>query len=105
MKYKQDKHFKFIDFENSELTGIMILMGKYKGVLYHYNKVRVVEDSGIAKLEFGYTLVDSGKLDIDAVNEDGSFTVVMGDILTEILSNKQYNEQIRTDNPEAPDLQ
>jgi len=104
MKYEQDKHFKFIDFENSELTGIMILVGKFKGVLYHYNKVRVVEDSGIAKLEFGYTLVDVGQLDMDTINGDAEFTVVMGDILTEILSNKEYNEQIRTDNSEEPDL-
>ena len=104
MKYKQDKHFKFIDFENSKITGIMILVGKFKGVLYHYNKVRVVEDSGIAKLEFGYTLVDVGQLDMDTVNDDAEFTVVMGDILTEIISNKEYNEQIRTDNSEEPDL-
>ena len=102
---KEDVDYRFIDFKDSEITGIQLIMPKYDEVVYHYNKVRVVEDMGIAKLQFGYTLVHPGNHDIDDLNSDAEFHTIMGDILTQILITKQQHEQTRTDDFEESDLQ
>ncbi len=101
---KEGKDYKFIDFTDSELTGIMILKGDYAGVVYHYGKVRVKEQGALATLQFGYTIVNSGKHDIDLLQKDEEFSTMMGDILTEILL-KHDNEKIRNHDPEEFDLQ
>lgn len=104
-KYKEGKDFKFIDFNDTDITGIGILTGVYEGVVYHYTGARVApENSEIPRLEFGYTIVYSGTHDIDVLTKDDKFHIMMGDILTEIIISQQ-NEQTRTDNPEEPDLQ
>lgn len=100
---KEGEDYKFIDFTNSELTGIMVLKGEYAGVVYHYGKVRVKEQGEFATLEFGFTLVNSGKHDIDLLQKDEEFVTIMGDILSEILT-KSDNEPIRTNHIEESDL-
>ena len=54
-------------------------------------------------LEFGYTLVNPGKHDIDLLQKDEGFVTIMGDVLTEILT-KQANETIRKNDSEEFDL-
>jgi hypothetical protein len=96
--------YKFIDFTDSELTGIQVLKGDYAGVVYHYGKVRVKEQGEMGVLEFGYTIVNPGKHDIDALQNDEGFVTIMGDTLTEILT-RQENEKIRKDHSEEFDIQ
>jgi len=91
---KEGEDYKFIDFTDSDLTGIMVLKGDYAGVVYHYGKVRVKEQGEFATLEFGYTLVNPGKHDIDLLQKDEEFVTIMGDILSEILT-KSDNEKTR----------
>jgi hypothetical protein len=88
--------YRFIDFTDSELTGIEVLKGDYAGVVYHYGKVRVKEQGEMGVLEFGYTLVNPGKHDIDTLQNDDGFVTIMGDILTEILT-RQANETIKSE--------
>jgi hypothetical protein len=104
MKLEEDKHFKFVDFKDSDITGIGILVGDYTGVLYHYTGARVNQQSGMPKLEFGYTIVHAGEHDIDSLQSDDKFHTMMGDILTELIINNRYNEQIRTNDSEEFDL-
>ena len=101
---KEGEDYKFIDFTNSDITGIMVLKGEYSGVVYHYGKVRVKEQGEMGVLEFGYTTVNPGKHDIDALQNDDEFVTIMGDILTEILT-RQANETIRKDDTEEFDIQ
>jgi hypothetical protein len=101
---KEGEDYKFIDFTNSDITGIMVLKGDYAGVVYHYGKVRVKEQGEFATLEFGYTIVNPGKHDIDLLQNDDNFVTIMGDVLSEILT-KQANETIRNNDPEEFDLQ
>ena len=103
--YKEGVDFVFIHFKDSEITGINIIDGKYKDVVYHYHKVRVVEEGVIARLQFGYTIVSSGNFDIDELNSDEEFVTIMGDILSQILVSKAKDEQTRTDYIEESDLQ
>ena len=105
MKPEEDKHFKFVDFKDSDITGIGILVGDYTGVLYHYTAARVNKELGVPKLEFGYTIVHAGEHDIDELNDDDNFHTLMGDILTELIINNRYNEQTRTNDSEELDLQ
>ena len=100
----EGKDFKFIDFTNSEITGLQILEGEYAGVVYHYGKVRVVPQGEMGVLQFGYTIVNPGKHDIDDLTKDENFSTMMGDILTEILLN-QENEKIRKDDNQEFDIQ
>ena len=100
---KEHEDYRFIDFTDSELTGIQILKGEYAGVVYHYGKVRVKEQGEMGVLEFGYTLVNPGKHDIDLLQKDDGFVTIMGDILTEILT-RQANETIRKNDSEEFDL-
>ena len=95
--------YRFIDFTNSDITGIQIIKGEYAGVVYHYGKVRVKEQGEMGVLEFGYTLVNPGKHDIDLLQKEEEFVTIMGDILTEILT-RQSNETTRKDNTEESDL-
>ena len=104
-KYKEDIDYKFIDFKESDLTGIGLLMEEYKGVLYHYQKARVVSEGEMAKLQFGYTIVHPGEHDIDDLTKDEELHTIMGDILTELIMTNKYNEQTRTDDSQEPDIQ
>jgi len=98
--------YQFVDFEDSEITGIRLLLQPYRDVVYHYNKVRVKEEVGIdmARLEFGFSLVSLGEHTEEALKNDEEFHTILGDILTHILLTQQ-DEQTRTDNPQEPDLQ
>jgi hypothetical protein len=79
-------------------------MEKYKGVIYHYQKARVLEEGEFARLQFGYTIVHSGEHDIDDLTNDEKLHTIMGDILTIILE-KQANEQARTNNNQEFNIQ
>lgn len=102
--YKEEVDYVFIQFKDSEITGINLIDGKYKDVVYHYHKVRVVEEGVIARLQFGYTIVSPGNFDIDDLNSDEEFVTIMGDILSQILVSKAKDEQTRTDYTEKFDL-
>ena len=102
----EGKDYTFINFKDTDITGIQIIAGEYQGVVYHYQKARVVEEGELARLQFGFTIVHPGKHDIDLLQKDENFVTIMGDILTQILLNKaKADEQIRTDNSEEFDLQ
>jgi hypothetical protein len=103
-KYKEGVDYQFVDFNDSDLTGIGLLIEEYKGVLYHYHKARVVEEGELAKLQFGFTIVHPGEYDIDTLTNDEKLHTIMGDILTELIMTNKYNEQTRTEHSQKPDL-
>jgi hypothetical protein len=104
MKYKEHIDYGFVD-SDAGITGIMLNIEGYEGVLYHYHQAKVVEEGELARLVFGYTIVNSGEHDPDELQKDENFSTIMGDILTTILLAKNENEKIRTNYPEEPDLQ
>jgi hypothetical protein len=101
--YIEGKHFRFVDSDDGKFTGIHLLLDNYVDVLYHYYGARVVEDNGIAKLQFAYNIVSPGKHDIDDLSKDEEFSKIMGDILSKILMEKQQYEATREYNPEELD--
>jgi hypothetical protein len=104
--FKEDVDYRFIDMENSEITSIELLMENYESVKYYYHKARVVEDNGVARLQFGYTVYDSGKHDIDDLNSNEEFHTIMGEILSIILVSKaKEDESFRNNHTEKLNLQ
>ena len=101
---KEGVDYHFFDFKDSDITGIELLMKEYKGVIYHYQKARVLEEGEFARLQFGYTIVHSGEHDIDGLTKDDNLHTIMGDILTTLLET-QANEQTRTDHNQEFDIQ
>ena len=101
---KEGVDYHFFDFKDSDITGIELLMEEYKGVIYHYQKARVLEEGEFARLQFGYTIVHPGEHDIDGLTNDENLHTIMGDILTTLLET-QANEQTRTDNNQEFNIQ
>jgi hypothetical protein len=100
--YNEGVDYNFINFKDSDLTGIELLITEYKGVIYHYHKAKIVEEGEFARLQFGYTIVHPGEQDIDDLTNDPKLHTIMGDILSVIIT--AQNEQIRNDNTKELDL-
>jgi len=96
--FKESVDFVFVDSDDKNVTGIHIIKGNYKDVLYHYNKVRIIEEGEIARLQFGFTIIDPGIHDPDELTNDEEFSIIMGDILKNILNAKIRDEEIRNNN-------
>jgi hypothetical protein len=104
--YKEGIDYKFIDIQNSDMTAVELLIDNYEGVVYHYHKARIKEEGGVARLQFGYTLLDPGKHDIDDLNSNEEYHTIMGDILSIILMSKaKEDESFRDNNTKEFDLQ
>ena len=105
-QYEVNFDFKLIDNEEKQVTMIELMIPEYKGVLYHYHQARIVEEEGQARLQYGYTILNSGEHDIDVLNSDEKFFMIMGDILQVILLKKiEYDEQTGNDNSQEFTLQ
>lgn len=99
----EGKDYRFVDFKDSDITGIELLMPEFLGVVYHYGKAKISEEGEVGRLQFGYTLVYPGEHDLDTLNADSKFHTIMGDVLTQILIAKAEDEA-RNNNTEKPDL-
>jgi hypothetical protein len=104
-RYEEGRDFRLFMYGDGSVTAVELLVDGYEGICYHYHQARIVEEEGIAKLQYGYTILHSGNHDMDVLNSDEKFFTIMGDILSEILLKKLENEQTGTDNPQEPDLQ
>jgi|688.fasta_scaffold2494583_1 hypothetical protein len=103
MKPQINEDFTLLDSDDGFKTGIGILKGTYQGVLYHYGKVRISEEDDHAKMTFAYTIISSPQIPIDDLTQDPEFHTLIGDILTEILTSKNY-EAPRDYDPEEFDI-
>ena len=95
--------YEFFNFENTDVTGILIKTGKFKDVIYHYHKARVSEEGDFARLHFGFTIVHPGNHTNELLQSNEEFSIIMGDILSDIIL-KYHNEQTRTDDNQEFDL-
>ena len=104
--YKEGEDYRFINFEGNDITGLELLVDKFKGVVYHYHKARIQEQGELATLQFGYTIIYPGENDIDELNTNQEFHKLIGDILSQLLMDKvRQDESFRDNNTEEFDLQ
>ena len=97
---KLNKDYQFHHFENTDLTGIRLLTGDYREVVYFYGRVGIEELGEVASLKFDYEIHDAGKHTVESLQSDEKFVTLIGDILRELL----INGQTRTINTEEPNL-
>lgn len=96
---KEGVDYEFYHFPETDLTGIHLLRGEYRGVIYYYKGAKFSEDDGYPKLSFEYEIYQTGEQTHTELITDKNFDILLGDILTEIL----VNNETRADNPEKPD--
>lgn len=104
--FKEGKDFNYVDLPEYGVTGVELLNGKYQGVIYNYHQARIVPQGELAKLEFGYTIINSGSNDIDELQNDTEFVNIMGELLSKILIDKEnLDESFGENNPQKFDIQ
>ena len=97
--------YEFYHIEESTLTGIRLLKGKFRGVAYYYGVVKVVEEMQIAKLSFEFRILESGNHTDEGLQSSAEFVTIIGDILSELLITEQAkNEQIGNGDFEEPNI-
>lgn len=103
---KEGVDYKLYNFPDSDVTGVHLLKGEYRDVVYCYGKVKFVEEGGLGRMNFSFEIIESGEHDINVLKEDEKFVTMMGDILTHlILTEPVYNESTRADDTKESDLQ
>ncbi len=100
---KENRDYEVYPGEN--FTGVRILRGKYKGVIYQYDSVSIKETHWeIPVLSFHYTIHESGKFDKQELQDNNEFHTMIGDIVVDLMTNnsveREINESNRTDYPE-----
>lgn len=106
--YELNFDYRLIDVEgeSENLTTVELKIDGYRGVCYQYHRARIIEDAGVAKLQYGYTILDPGEHDIDVLNSDEKFFTIMGDILQQIILKKiEHDEQTGKNDSQEFDLQ
>lgn len=101
----EGKDFKFRDDMKLDTVPIEILLDSYKGVVYHYQKLHVVENEDeTATMKFEYKILDTGNFKKKEVLEkDPKFQQVLGLILNKMLLDIAEHEAMnenRTDDTE-----
>ena len=86
--------YMFVSQEEEDWASIMIKNGKFKDVIYNYGKVSIPEennlnDDGTIPFRFEYNIVDNVGISRD--NFDEEFFTLIGDILVDIIDDKENN--------------
>lgn len=105
MTYEEGKDYELVDVEDTTITGVKLLLDKYKGIVYCYGGANVQELDGVAKLKFDYIILESPNHSVEELADDAEFHIILGDILVEMITVGDRNEQTRKNNPEEFDLQ
>lgn len=72
---------------------IQLTSSGYAGVIYRYGKVSIIEENNQARLKFIYkieSVPDSLVPHRDKLQDDPEFNNLLGDILSDIISNNDY---------------
>ena len=96
--------FKLHDIEDSDLTAIHVIRGKFKDVIYYYKGAKIVEEGVMAKLQFGYEIYNYGTFTEEFLTRSEEFNTLMGDILTQLILKEDVYGQTRTIDTEEFDL-
>lgn len=109
---KEGVDYEFLDMDGLErISAIRILNGKFKGVVYHYGTVEVIEEEK-ARIKFDYFIDHEGSFKLEDLHNNKKFDTLMGDILVSIFDNNVLkkekeidDESFRVIDTEKPDLQ
>ena len=89
--------YRVVDNPFEEQAGIELLEGEYKGLVYQYNKVQLID--GEPQLNFDRVIrrlpedVEKSEESIQELLNNSELKSLMGDILVELLEEQVKNEQ------------
>jgi hypothetical protein len=91
---KTSKRYVFAQKDGDDFTCIKLTEGKYKDIIYKYDKVKFAPEAnkkGEIPLKFTYDIyLNPNKVEV----EDENFTNYIGDILVELVENQLENKSI-----------
>tara|TARA_R110002074_G_scaffold129883_1_gene271231 strand:- start:9774 stop:10091 length:318 start_codon:yes stop_codon:yes gene_type:complete len=96
-----DNMISFVERPDSELYSIKVKIGAYKNVIYTYGKVNITEDdeNDQLKVSFDYRIEEvPKKLNKKKLEKSEEFKNYIGNILTNLIEEKQYNDESTNDN-------
>jgi hypothetical protein len=91
----------FVERPDSELYSIKVKIGAYKNVIYTYGKVNITEDdeNDQLKVSFDYRIEEvPKKLNKKKLEKSEEFKNYIGNILTNLIEEKQYNDESTNNN-------
>lgn len=99
----------YVEKLDSDFTSIKVLQNPYKGVIYTYGKVKIIEPDnteGTAKLSFDYLVEEVppilGKTKEEIEKED-QFKQYIGDILVQVFEEEVARDERHTDDNSTDD--
>ena len=102
--YKENVDFQFYDIEDYGLTAIKILRGEFKDVLYYYQGASISEEGEMARLKFGYQVLEAGSFSVEFLTNSEEFNTLMGDLLSQLIIKEDVYGQTGTIDTEEFDL-
>jgi len=100
-KLELNKDYEIYHYPDSDLSGIRILTGKYREVVFYYGLVKFSELGDLGRLSFESKITNTGNFTEEDLQKDDEFVTMLGDILTEMI----INETTRDNNSEESDFQ
>jgi len=75
------KNYTLLDDDVDGLYKILLTDGKYKGIIYTYGRVRLLEEDNVLRVQFEYNIEDNPGGQVNAAE----FRQHIGDILIDML--------------------
>lgn len=108
---KEGEIYEFLDLDGVEkITAVKIIKGKFEGVVYHYGKIKVIDENP-PKIEFDFFIDDPGKFIFEDLLSNKKFDTLMGDIIVSIFDKnilnpkKDKDDEVGTDDSEEFNIQ
>lgn len=101
-----DNMISFVERPDSELYSIKIKVGLYKNVIYTYGKVNIAEDvaNDQLKVSFDYRIEEVPKnSNKKKLEKSEDFKNYIGNILTNLIEEKQHNDELTDNNTQNTD--
>ena len=92
--------FKFRDDlakEQTDTVPIELLLDFYKGIVYRYTSMKVIEQDDQAVMKFDYEFIDTGNLQATNLRKDKQFHNIIGLILNKLILDTVEYEQTKED--------
>ena len=87
-----------------DATKIKILTGNYKGTIFHFGKVKFVEENEQIRLQFAYYVISCDLMKPKALENDTDFKQYAGDLLVQLMSANLEEDIIDETIEETDDL-
>ena len=85
--------YSFVTREGDDHTSIRLDNGRFENVIYNYGKVTIPQkenEDGTMPFHFEYNVLDNADIPEEEFGEE--FFTTIGDILVDIIDNKDYDD-------------